>query len=69
MPTPEIVPNWNIGVYYVKLDGVTLGGFHEKQWAKVFLDAVIEKQRIEPKTPPKIKQKMVSLKDIFTGNV
>ena len=40
MPTPEIVPNWNLGVYYVKQDGVTLGGFHEKKYAEIFLNAI-----------------------------
>ena len=79
----EIVPNWNIGVYYVKQDGVTLGGFHEKKYAELFLDAVILKQQVEANHEKidkirelfrkdlvdSTKQKMVSLKDIFSGNV
>jgi hypothetical protein len=53
MPTPEIVPNWNIGVYYVKQDGVTLGGFHEKKYAELFLRA-LENQRIESNNERKV---------------
>lgn len=40
MQNPEIVHNLVLEKYFVKQDGVTLGGFHEKKYAQLFLDAL-----------------------------